>query len=241
MLPEAGSRVTLRFKTMNHIAEINSCMLWGLETFTSFCSCSASSLASYTLYREEGSGHTATIELSPQQKPIRSTLFVDHICCHGASYYLTAVFHNCIPQQLQHDQTLLLHKGCGLRDWSCISQVESWNTMMTFFTQYGLPSRDKKTLLNFQKGLGTRLVHMGRAWEWGYNCHMTTQRWWLTTAVEQRMSSTHAITAAKTIHIASKITHNARFKSWSRLTVKLCKHNRVNWIRNAMMSHSWPN
>ena len=69
--------------------------------------CMYSSLASHTLRREEGSGHTATIELSPQQKlDVTNQIHtVDRIRCHGVqscrvlSRCLTAVFDNCIPRQ----------------------------------------------------------------------------------------------------------------------------------------------
>ena len=52
--------------------------------------------------REEGSGHAATIELSPRQKldvtnQIRA-LFVDHICCHGVQLchnYVTIMSQLC--------------------------------------------------------------------------------------------------------------------------------------------------
>ena len=70
-----------------------------------------SSLASHTLCREEGSGHTAIIELSPQQK-LGVTNQIRTVCrSHPLSWstimssvkqmsaYLTAVFDNCIPRQ----------------------------------------------------------------------------------------------------------------------------------------------
>ena len=72
-----------------------------------------SSLASHTLRREDMSRHTATIELSPQQKldvtnPIRTvrrshllswSTITSRVKRMSASYYLTAVFDNCIPWQ----------------------------------------------------------------------------------------------------------------------------------------------
>ena len=73
------------------------------------------SLASHTLrMREEGSGHAATIELSPWQKldvtnqihalhrphPLsRSTITSKRIERMSASYYLTAMCDNCVPWQ----------------------------------------------------------------------------------------------------------------------------------------------
>ena len=75
------------------------------------------SLASHTpSQREEGSGHAATIELSPRQKLVRTNqiraLRRSHRRCHGvqlrhnvfsgrmsAAYYLTAMVNNCVPRR----------------------------------------------------------------------------------------------------------------------------------------------
>ena len=68
--------------------------------------------ASHTLHREEGSGHAVTIELSPRQKldvtnqictlrrshPLSWSTIMSSVKQMSASYYLTAVFDNCIPR-----------------------------------------------------------------------------------------------------------------------------------------------
>ena len=91
-----------------------------------------SSLASHTLCREEGSGHAATIELSPWQKldvtnqnctlrrshPLSWSTFMSRVKQMSVSYYLTAVFDNCVPRQKLDGCSLsrlfLSLQGCGL-------------------------------------------------------------------------------------------------------------------------------
>ena len=84
-------------------------------TLVTLFSCS---LASHTLHREKGSGHTATIELSSRQKldvtnqirtlcrshPLSWSTITSRVQWMSASYYLTTMFNNSVPwRQLGSD------------------------------------------------------------------------------------------------------------------------------------------